>query len=120
VCWRAACGGAGTLIDYYEDTYKLDTSFLGLINFFTGMLTVFATIGFGVLSDSSPWTRFGRRKPYVAMLTPILAISVGLLYSPRLVSNTAYIPVWFAITFMVSQVRVNGQHRPDQASPHLP
>lgn len=96
---------AGTLIDYYEDTYRLDTSFLSLVNFFTGLVTVFATLGFGFLSDDCARTRYGKRKPFIALLTPLLAFSVAMLYSPRLERNPSYVPAWFAGFSILSQVR---------------
>jgi Na+/melibiose symporter-like transporter len=55
--------------------------------------------------------RWGRRKPYVTVLTPVLVLAIAMLYNPSLAAGG--IGPWFAVFYFLMQVR----HRP--VSPYL-
>lgn len=95
----------GTIIDWYEEVYHLQNKLLSLADFMIGIFAVYALILFGFMSDRTK-TRFGRRKPFVVLLAPILAISVGALYNPGFDGGRSdLISGWFVMCCFVMQVR---------------
>lgn len=95
----------GTIIDWYEEVYHLQNKLLSLADFMIGIFAVYALILFGFFSDRSK-SRFGKRKPFIVLLAPILAISVGALYNPGLDGGRSdLIANWFVICCFVMQVR---------------
>jgi len=98
----------GTLMDYYQETLGLSTSFLSLADFLAGSLTLYAVVGFGYISDitTSSW---GRRKPFVVAFTPILALSLVMLFTPGWApyaggTGTA---AWFGVFYTLSQISMS-------------
>ncbi len=97
----------GTLMDYYQEKYGLSTSFLSLADFLVGSLTLYAVVGFGYWSDMST-SSWGRRKPFVVALTPVLAFSLVMLFSPRWAPpGKSSVAAWFGVFYAMQQVSIS-------------
>lgn len=100
----------GTLMDYYEKTYGLSTSFLSLADFLAGSLTLYAVVGFGYWSDITT-SSYGRRKPFVVFFTPLLAFSLIMLFTPKWAptysSTGTETAAWFGVFYTLEQVSVS-------------
>lgn len=80
----------------------LSSNFLSVTDFIVGVCAVYALLGFGYMSDSTV-SRYGRRKPYVLALTPILVFSLAMLYNPSSFP-AEQTHVWFAAYYFLTQV----------------
>src|SRR5699024_3550779 len=92
--------------------YYIDT--LGMpVQAYSAVLAVYAVIDaldnplYGFLSDRTR-TRWGRRRPWLVVATPVLAVSFVLFFSPPNLSDTGLI-AWFAASTV----------RPAQSAPLL-
>ena len=111
--WRYAIGMFGTSIPinmikgsvllFYVDILGLD------IGFYAGVMVVYAIIdaldnpAFGYLSDRTR-TRFGRRKPWLIIGAPLLAIGLVAYFSPPAGLTGISLVVWYAIFAIMSEM----------------
>ncbi|MCP4760496.1 MAG: MFS transporter [archaeon] len=94
------------LLFLYHSVYGLEGFQTGIGLFFGKISIAFFQFFFGWLSDHTN-TKFGRRKPYVFILAPILTISFILLLLPGLVFGSTpgddQLLVWFIIFNIIFQ-----------------
>jgi GPH family glycoside/pentoside/hexuronide:cation symporter len=95
-----------TLLFLYTDAYKLNGLLSGIATLLGKIAIAIAQFVLGWVSDHTN-TRWGRRKPYLFIITPLLGIFFFLLLVPGLIlgSNPDQITLflWFAIFNMLTQ-----------------
>jgi len=91
------------LFTLYVVGYQVDPFLVG-IALSLGKLTIAASqFFFGWISDAK-YTRWGRRKPYLIILSPILALSFILLLLPGLIIDLSDIPavlIWLLVWYQI-------------------
>jgi GPH family glycoside/pentoside/hexuronide:cation symporter len=88
---------------FYADVVLVPLGSLAIAIAIARALDALSDPFFGWLSDRSQ-TRFGRRRPYMAIMAPLCAVAFWLLFTPpeSLTKNSA--ALWFGITFILYSV----------------
>ncbi|HJQ60676.1 MAG TPA: MFS transporter [Vineibacter sp.] len=84
---------------FYADEMGLGLAAVGWIFMVTRLFDVAIDPVFGLLADRRR-TRFGRRKPWVAISLPILMLSVWMLFSPPGAVGETYLLVWLLVMYV--------------------
>ncbi len=83
---------------FYSQELALDLAAVGLIIAACRITDVFTDPLIGSLSDRHR-TRFGRRKPWIAVGTPLLMVSLWKLFVPSDEPTLTYLFVWVALLY---------------------
>src|SRR5210317_2556926 len=81
---------------FYTDVVGVNIAMLGYLLLAVRLFDAVTDPAIGYLSDSTR-TRFGRRRPYIALGSILVAIAMFLLFNPPAVSETME-TVWFGVT----------------------
>ena len=81
---------------FYTDVVGVNVSMLGILLFSVRVFDAVTDPAIGYLSDRTA-SRFGRRRPYIAVGSILVAISMYVLFNPP-VSSTSHAAVWFAMS----------------------
>ena len=84
---------------FYTDVVGVDIAILGYLLFSVRIFDAITDPAIGHLSDRTN-TRFGRRRPYIALGSILVAISMYALFNPPL-GSTAQATIWFVITIYI-------------------
>lgn len=85
---------------FYTDVVGVPISFMGLILLAVRLFDAVTDPAVGLLSDRTA-TRFGRRRPYIAVASILLAISVCALFNPPSWTSARMETVWFTTWIFV-------------------
>ena len=77
---------------------------VGLIFFLAKIVDMVAAPAWGVFMDSYS-TRWGRRRPWLALSVPILMLAVLMLYNPPESVTALYLFGWLALLYFKSVLR---------------
>lgn len=80
---------------FYTDVIKVPIGIVGYILLFARIFDAITDPTVGYISDHTQ-TRYGRRRPYIALSSIFLAISLYLLFNPLVATGTFQI-LWFGI-----------------------
>jgi Na+/melibiose symporter-like transporter len=84
---------------FYADEMGLGLAAVGGIFMITRLLDVAIDPVFGLAADRCR-TRFGRRKPWIAIALPILMVSVWMVFSPPAVVGGGYLLAWMLMLYL--------------------
>ena len=84
---------------FYSQMPALNTGLVGLIIFGARLFDVITDPLIGTLSDRSS-TRFGRRRPFIALGTPILMVAAWFLFVPGDKAGAAYLLGWGMLAYL--------------------
>jgi GPH family glycoside/pentoside/hexuronide:cation symporter len=88
---------------YYADDLGLPLASVGAAIAASRLLDIFIDPLMGVLSDR--WqTRWGRRKPWLAIGTPFLLLSTWMVFVPKETVSVFYLLVWASLLFLAFTV----------------
>ena len=83
---------------FYSRDLGLSLAFVGVIIALSRLTDVFTDPMIGILSDK--WkTRFGRRKPWMFVGTPLMMVSLWMLFVPPRDVSTLYLFVWISLLY---------------------
>ena len=85
---------------FYTDVVGVPISFMGLILLGVRLFDAVTDPAIGLLSDHTV-TRFGRRRPYIAIASILVAISVCALFNPPLWASVEMEKMWFSVWIFV-------------------
>lgn len=88
---------------FYSDVVLVPMGYLAIAIAVARVLDALSDPFFGWLSDRTR-TRFGRRRPYVALLSPVSAVAFVALFTPPLWLTADGAAVWFGVTFVLHSV----------------
>jgi GPH family glycoside/pentoside/hexuronide:cation symporter len=80
---------------FYTDVVGINITILGYLLFGVRIFDAFTDPALGYLSDKTE-TRYGRRRPYIAVGSLFVALALYLLFNPP-VASSAFATIWFAI-----------------------
>ena len=84
---------------FYSRDLGLSLAFVGVIIALSRLTDVFTDPMIGILSDK--WkTRFGRRKPWMFVGTPLMMVSLWMLFVPPRDVSTFYLFVWISLLYL--------------------
>ncbi len=84
---------------FYSRDLGLSLAFVGVIIALSRLTDVFTDPMIGILSDK--WkTRFGRRKPWMFVGTPLMMVSLWMLFVPPRDVSTLYLFVWISLLYL--------------------
>lgn len=81
---------------FYTDVVGVPISFMGLILLSVRLFDAVTDPAIGLLSDRTV-TRFGRRRPYIAIASILVAVSVCALFNPPSWASVAIEKLWFTV-----------------------
>ena len=81
---------------FYTDVVGINITVLGYLMFSVRIFDAVTDPVIGYFSDRTP-ARFGRRRPYIALGSILVAVAMFLLFNPPAVSETME-TVWFGVT----------------------
>ena len=84
---------------FYTDVVGINIAVLGYLMFSVRLFDAVTDPVIGYFSDRTP-TRFGRRRPYIALGSILVAVAMFLLFNPPAVSETME-TVWFGVTIYI-------------------
>ena len=84
---------------FYTDVVGINITVLGYLMFSVRIFDAITDPAIGYLSDRT-LNRFGRRRPYIALGSILVAVAMFLLFNPPAVSETME-TVWFGVTIYV-------------------
>ena len=84
---------------FYADEMGLGLAAVGWIFMITRFFDVAIDPVFGLLADRYG-TRFGRRKPWIALALPILMLSVWMIFAPAGKVGDSYLLVWLLVMYV--------------------
>jgi len=96
---------------FYSDVVLVPMGYLAIAIAVARALDALSDPFFGWLSDHTR-TRFGRRRPYVALVSPLCAGAFWALFSPPEWLSTDRAAVWFAVAFILYSVFHTGYALP--------
>jgi GPH family glycoside/pentoside/hexuronide:cation symporter len=85
---------------FYTDVVGVPISFMGLILLGVRLFDAVTDPAIGLLSDHTV-TRFGRRRPYIAIASILVAISVCALFNPPSWASVEMEKMWFSVWIFV-------------------
>jgi GPH family glycoside/pentoside/hexuronide:cation symporter len=110
--------GAGMLVPilihmpkFYSDVVLVPLGYLAIAIAVARALDALSDPFFGWLSDRTH-TRFGRRRPYIAVVSPLCALAFLALFNPPVSTSKTYAAIWFAATFILYSVFHTGYALP--------
>jgi len=84
---------------YYADDLALPLASVGMAIAISRLLDVFTDPIMGILSDR--WhTRWGRRKPWLVLGTPLLILSTWMVFVPKEQVSVFYLFIWTSLLFL--------------------
>jgi glycoside/pentoside/hexuronide:cation symporter, GPH family len=84
---------------YYADDLALPLASVGMAIAVSRLLDVFTDPIMGILSDR--WhTRWGRRKPWLVVGTPLLILSTWMVFVPSSKASVVYLFIWTSLLFL--------------------
>lgn len=84
---------------FYSRDLGLSLAFVGVILTLSRLTDVVTDPMIGILSDE--WkTRFGRRKPWMVVGTPLMMVSLWMLFVPPANASTLYLFVWISLLYL--------------------
>lgn len=84
---------------YYADDLELPLASVGMAIAISRLLDVFTDPIMGILSDR--WhTRWGRRKPWLVLGTPLLILSTWMVFVPSGKVSVVYLFIWTSLLFL--------------------
>jgi glycoside/pentoside/hexuronide:cation symporter, GPH family len=84
---------------YYADDLGLPLASVGIAIAISRLLDVFTDPIMGILSDR--WhTRWGRRKPWLVIGTPLLILSTWMVFAPSGKVSVVYLFIWASLLFL--------------------
>jgi glycoside/pentoside/hexuronide:cation symporter, GPH family len=84
---------------FYADDLGLPLASVGLAIAVSRLLDVFVDPFMGILSDR--WlTRWGRRKPWLVVGTPLLILATWMVFVPQQSASVAYLFIWSSLLFL--------------------
>ncbi len=84
---------------FYSRDLGLSLAFVGVIIALSRLTDVFTDPMIGIFSDK--WkTRFGRRKPWMFVGTPLMMVSLWMLFVPPRDVSTLYLFVWISLLYL--------------------
>lgn len=84
---------------FYSRDLGLSLAFVGVILALSRLTDVFTDPMIGIFSDK--WkTRFGRRKPWMFVGTPVMMVSLWMLFVPPRDVSTLYLFVWISLLYL--------------------
>jgi len=102
--------GAGMLVPilvhmpkFYSDVVLVPLGYLAMAIAVARAFDALSDPFFGWLSDHTR-TRFGRRRPYILLLSPLCALSFWALFSPPVDISQQTAALWFALAFILYSV----------------
>jgi len=81
---------------FYTDVVGINITVLGYLLFSVRIFDAVTDPAIGYISDRTQ-TRFGRRRPYIAVGSILIAVAMFLLFSPP-AASASFETVWFAIS----------------------
>ncbi len=81
---------------FYSDVVGVNITALGYLLFSVRIFDAVTDPALGYISDRTQ-TRFGRRRPYIAIGSILVAVAMFLLFTPP-VASTSFETVWFAVS----------------------
>lgn len=84
---------------FYAQMPGLNTGIVGVLIFAARLFDVITDPVIGNLSDRTP-ERFGRRRPYIALGTPILILAAWFLFVPGERAGVTYLLVWSVAAYL--------------------
>jgi len=81
---------------FYASDVGVPLAVVGTYIFITRVMDVFTDPLMGYISDRTK-TRFGRRRPWVALSTPIIMLSIYKLFMPPADADGLYLLVWMVL-----------------------
>jgi GPH family glycoside/pentoside/hexuronide:cation symporter len=85
---------------FYTDVVGVPISFMGLVLLAVRLFDAVTDPAIGLLSDRTV-TRFGRRRPYIAIASILVAVSVCALFNPPSLTSVGMEKVWFTVWIFV-------------------
>jgi GPH family glycoside/pentoside/hexuronide:cation symporter len=85
---------------FYTDVVGVPISFMGLVLLAVRLFDAVTDPAIGLLSDRTV-TRFGRRRPYIAIASILVAFSVYALFNPPLWNSVGIEKLWFTVWIFV-------------------
>ncbi|KEZ79283.1 MFS transporter [Salinisphaera hydrothermalis] len=84
---------------FYSQMPGLNTGIVGILIFAARLFDVITDPLIGTMSDRTP-ARFGRRRPYIAVGTPILMLAAWFLFVPGERASAAYLLIWSMTAYL--------------------
>ncbi len=84
---------------FYADEMGLGLAAVGAIFMITRLFDVAIDPVFGLLADRYG-TRFGRRKPWIAVALPILIVSTWMIFVPSGSVSDSYLLIWLLVMYV--------------------
>src|SRR6202158_1165262 len=88
---------------FYSDVVLVPLGYLAIAIAVARALDALSDPSFGWLSDRTQ-TRFGRRRPYIAIFAPLCALAFWALFSPPATMSKDAAALWFTATFILYSV----------------
>jgi len=83
----------------YTEHQHLGAATVGTVFLLAKIVDIIAAPSLGLLMDSYS-TRWGRRRPWLALSTPMLMLAVLMLYSPPESSSVLYLFAWLSVLYV--------------------
>jgi GPH family glycoside/pentoside/hexuronide:cation symporter len=96
---------------FYSDVVLVPLGYLAIAIAVARALDALSDPFFGWLSDRTH-TRFGRRRPYIALISPLCALAFWGLFNPPVDASKNYAALWFAATFILYSIFHTGYGLP--------
>ncbi|HET7314883.1 MFS transporter [Salinisphaera sp.] len=84
---------------FYAQMPGLNTGIVGVLIFAARLFDVITDPVIGTLSDRTP-ARFGRRRPYIVLGTPILMLAAWFLFVPGAHAGALYLLIWSMAAYL--------------------
>jgi Na+/melibiose symporter-like transporter len=83
---------------FYAADFGMPLALVGTILFAARLMDMVSEPLTGILSDATR-SRFGRRKPWIAVGVPLLMLGIWMVFAPPVKVTPAYAIFWIAVTF---------------------
>jgi glycoside/pentoside/hexuronide:cation symporter, GPH family len=89
------------LTKFYSDHYNVSLSLIAAVSFVASVVGLYVQVLVGWISDNTN-TRWGRRRPYLAVITPLKELFfLALMIPPFVPSATGAATLWYTLFFIV-------------------